>query len=65
MPAAAVIPAPIAYIKVVVVKKLVVGSQLERDGPLVLVATVSPSTTADVVPMVLFAECHRRSARLL
>ena len=26
MPAAAVIPAPIAYIKVVVVKKLVVGS---------------------------------------
>ena len=27
MPAAAVIPAPIAYIKVVVVKKLVVGSQ--------------------------------------
>ncbi len=28
MPAAAVIPAPIAYIKVVAVKKLVVGSQL-------------------------------------
>ena len=27
MPAPAVIPAPIAYIKVVVVKKLVVGSQ--------------------------------------
>ena len=27
VPAAAVIPAPIAYIKVVVVKKLVVGSQ--------------------------------------
>ena len=34
MPAAAVIPAPIAYIKVVVVKKLVVGSQFELDGPL-------------------------------
>ena len=34
MPAAAVIPAPIAYIKVVVVKKLVVGSQFESDGPL-------------------------------
>ena len=33
MPAAAVIPAPIAYIKVVAVKKLVVGSQLQRDGP--------------------------------
>lgn len=33
MPAAAVIPAPIAYIKVVVVKKLVVGSQLMYGGP--------------------------------
>ena len=32
MPAAAVIPAPIAYIKVVVVKKLVVGSQLTFGG---------------------------------
>ena len=34
MPAAAVIPAPIAYIKVVVVKKLVVGSQFKSSGPL-------------------------------
>ena len=34
MPAAAVIPAPIAYIKVVAVKKLVVGFQNESDGPL-------------------------------
>ena len=34
MQAAAVIPAPIAYIKVVVVKKLVVGSQFESGGPL-------------------------------
>lgn len=33
MPAAAVIPAPIAYIKVVAVKKLVVGSQFETGGP--------------------------------
>ena len=33
MPACAVIPAPIAYIKVVAVKKLVVGF---RDGPVVL-----------------------------
>ncbi len=32
MPAAAVIPAPIAYIKVVVVKKLVVGSRLRVNG---------------------------------
>jgi hypothetical protein len=32
VPAAAVIPAPIAYIKVVVVKKLVVGSQQRGGG---------------------------------
>ena len=34
MPAAAVIPAPIAYIKVVAVKKLVVGSLSRASGPL-------------------------------
>jgi hypothetical protein len=34
VPAAAVIPAPIAYIKVVAVKKLVVGSRLSGGGPL-------------------------------
>ena len=34
MPAAAVIPAPIAYIKVVVVKKLVVELQTWSGGPL-------------------------------
>ena len=33
MPAAAVIPAPIAYIKVVAVKKLVVGFLLRLTGP--------------------------------
>ena len=33
MPAAAVIPAPIAYIKVVAVKKLVVGFLLGMAGP--------------------------------
>ena len=33
MPAAAVIPAPIAYIKVVAVKKLVVGSRESACGP--------------------------------
>ena len=37
MPAAAVIPAPIAYIKVVVVKKLVVGSQRSWSGRLSVV----------------------------
>ena len=35
MPAAAVIPAPIAYIKVVAVKKLVVGFVVCPVGPLV------------------------------
>ena len=34
MPAAAVIPAPIAYIKVVAVKKLVVGFLVEPTCPL-------------------------------
>ncbi len=33
MPAAAVIPAPIAYIKVVAVKKLVVELQIRLGGP--------------------------------
>ena len=33
MPAAAVIPAPIAYIKVVAVKKLVVGLWVGSPGP--------------------------------
>jgi hypothetical protein len=34
VPAAAVIPAPIAYIKVAVVKKLVVGSRFRMSGAL-------------------------------
>ena len=38
MPAAAVIPAPIAYIKVVAVKKLVVGSRRVGGGS-IFVAT--------------------------
>ena len=33
MPAAAVIPAPVAYIKVVAVKKLVVGFLVDHPGP--------------------------------
>ena len=37
MPAAAVIPAPIAYIKVVAVKKLVVGFLAESQCPLLRV----------------------------
>ena len=39
MPAAAVIPAPIAYIKVVAVKKLVVGFWARSDWSAVMVCT--------------------------
>lgn len=39
MPAAAVIPAPIAYIKVVAVKKLVVGFLAGAIGPTLCVGT--------------------------
>ena len=39
MPAAAVIPAPIAYIKVVAVKKLVVGFLSVSGGPPLVVST--------------------------
>ena len=41
MPAAAVIPAPIAYIKVVAVKKLVVGFLSEVQSPLMRVLRTS------------------------
>ncbi len=43
MPAAAVIPAPIAYIKVVAVKKLVVGFVGGATGPTLCVFLVSLS----------------------
>ena len=43
MPAAAVIPAPIAYIKVVAVKKLVVGFLSVSSSPLSVVGTCYPT----------------------
>jgi hypothetical protein len=43
VPAAAVIPAPIAYIKVVAVKTLVVGSAAAEHGPPKGWLTVAPS----------------------
>ncbi len=43
MPAAAVIPAPIAYIKVVTVKKLVVGFVASSCGPYYSVLWEVPS----------------------
>jgi hypothetical protein len=63
VPAAAVIPAPIAYIKVVAVKKLVVGSQSKSGGPLKVVIV-----WLDILlsrPVVLLTGCHGRSVRLL
>ena len=63
MPAAAVIPAPIAYIKVVAVKKLVVGSQFRSDGsPLV---TYCRSEQLVGSHGVLFIGCPAWPARLL
>ena len=46
MPAAAVIPAPIAYIKVVAVKKLVVGFLLRTTGPYNVCASGSASASS-------------------
>ena len=63
MPAAAVIPAPIAYIKVVAVKKFVVGSQARaRGSPRGDTARRGHTPTS---PSVLLTECLRRSERLL
>ena len=42
MPAAAVIPAPIAYIQVVAVKKLVVGFRMGSAGPPLRCVLVGP-----------------------
>ena len=47
MPAAAVIPAPLAYIKVVAVKKLVVGYQESRHGPVVFYVCASRFNRVD------------------
>jgi hypothetical protein len=63
VPAAAVIPAPIAYIKVVAVKKLVVGSRVQVSG-----AFRDDTACSDLplgFPPVLFAECLGWPKRLL
>ncbi len=63
MPAAAVIPAPIAYIKVVVVKKLVVGFLgLGGGSPQGVYCHWSPSSRRRGV---LFTECVLDSRLLL
>ena len=66
MPAAAVIPAPIAYIKVVVVKKLVVGSQFLTDGsPPGAYCRLRTAHIPSARSGLLFIECPERPARLL
>ena len=56
MPAAAVIPAPIAYIKVVAVKKLVVGSRRVEGGMLRSITALLP-VVFDRGSWVLLIEC--------
>ena len=63
MPAAAVIPAPIAYIKVAAVKKLVVGSRSRSIGPLSS-GTDRIGHSAAFLTMLL-TECNGRVVRLL
>ncbi len=63
VPAAAVIPAPIAYIKVAAVKKLVVGSQSRSDGPSCDGTVRIGHLTAFVC--MLLTECACRVVRLL
>lgn len=63
MPAAAVIPAPIAYIKVVAVKKLVVGSLVQARGS-PRGDTARPDLPTGF-PLVLFTECFGWPDRLL
>ena len=63
MPAAAVIPAPIAYIKVAAFKKLVVGSQSRSSGPSSDgTARIGHSAAFFLMPLI---ECERRVVRLL
>ena len=50
MPAAAVIPAPLAYIKVVAVKKLVVGSRVQARGSPRWLITARADLTIPVCP---------------
>ena len=64
MPAAAVIPAPIAYIKVVAVKKLVVGSRRIGGGSM-FVVTAPFIRVFDRGFKVLLIECFDALSGLL
>ncbi len=63
MPAAAVIPAPIAYIKVAAVKKLVVGSGLRRAVR--FTALLRARRHYPALSFMFFTERDRRPGRLL
>ena len=65
MPAAAVIPAPIAYIKVAAVKKLVVGCQSTLFRVHREVVTRQRDENSRVSLSVPLTGCRRRSVRLL
>ena len=65
MPAAAVIPAPIAYIKVVAVKKLVVEFWAWPGGPPARGRTAVRSGPSAWGTSVLFAGCAGEPGRLL
>ena len=60
MPAAAVIPAPIAYIKVVAAKKLVVGFLSRTSGPLFERVSGSALASSRWTLMCLIACCGLR-----
>jgi hypothetical protein len=60
VPAAAVIPAPIAYIKVAAFKKLVVGSRFQACGP-PRGGYCSSCVRRRGGPLVLLTECLGRS----
>ena len=64
MPAAAVIPAPIAYIKVVAVKKLVVDCRTRTAGLAAWSALAGPSLMS-WGGSVLFSECRPPEPRRL
>jgi hypothetical protein len=63
VPAAAVIPAPIAYIKVVAVKKLVVGFRVGFSGPPMVSTAMAFLTVGDL--LLGFTVRDRDSAWLL
>ena len=64
MPAAAVIPAPIAYVNVVAVKKLVVGSRRVGGGS-IFVGTAPFTRVFDRGFRVLLIECSGLLSGLL